>query len=299
MIKTKAISLFGRILAFGICMVTASVTLTAAGAPLTATSQSSLSSFTSIAKFVKGTLYTNPKYNTPKASGKSAFDFNKDGKKEAISFTYKYNDEDMGNLMLTVGSATVKLKPMYFDAIYYVDLDKSDKSVEIAVQMSAEDDDVYTDFYRYNGKLVKLGEVYGNIADNRKGMLFGDYNSGILTDGKGDLIPRFGAIQFVSPQILREYLTLRGNKLVDVKPNLSSALNKTYTVSGNSTPFFEPMSVLSKNFMPRCQTSDQITLKKGEKITIKSISSDFGNMYCMLVQLPNKKTGVLYYFLHP
>lgn len=274
------------------------------GSAVTGSTQSTakkpaLSSFTTIMKYVKKTFYVNPKFDTPKAAGKTTYDFNGDGKKESISFAYKFNDQDMGNLTLTVGSSTLKLKPMYFDGIYFVDLDKSDKSIEIAVQTSAEDDDVYTDFYRYNGKLEKLGELYGEMHDDIKSAPVAEYNSGILADGKGNFIPRFGAIQFVSPQILREYCTLKGSKITDINPDLSAALNKTYTLAGNSTPFFEQMGAMSKNFMPHCQDSDHIKLQKDGKITIKSISPSFGNLYCMFVQLQDKRTGVLYYYLHP
>ena len=78
--------------------------------------------------------------------------------------SFMINDKDY---MDVVENAEPQADEMDIERYYAVDLDISDKTVEIAVVFRGMDDDVYTLFLRYNGKRVtSLGEISDELFDN-------------------------------------------------------------------------------------------------------------------------------------
>lgn len=78
--------------------------------------------------------------------------------------SFMINDKDY---MDVIENAEPQADEMDIERYYAVDLDSSDKTVEIAVVFRGMDDDVYTLFLRYNGKRVtSLGEISDELFDN-------------------------------------------------------------------------------------------------------------------------------------
>ena len=78
--------------------------------------------------------------------------------------SFMINDKDY---MDVIENAEPQADEMDIERYYAVDLDISDKTVEIAVVFRGMDDDVYTLFLRYNGKRVtSLGEISDELFDN-------------------------------------------------------------------------------------------------------------------------------------
>lgn len=78
--------------------------------------------------------------------------------------SFMINDKDY---MDVIENAEPQADEMNIERYYAVDLDISDKTVEIAVVFRGMDDDVYTLFLRYNGKRVtSLGEISDELFDN-------------------------------------------------------------------------------------------------------------------------------------
>lgn len=90
----------------------------------------------------------------------SAEDISSDG----AGSSFMINDKDY---MDVIENAEPQADEMDIERYYAVDLDSSDKTVEIAVVFRGMDDDVYTLFLRYNGKRVtSLGEISDELFDN-------------------------------------------------------------------------------------------------------------------------------------
>ena len=78
--------------------------------------------------------------------------------------SFMINDKDY---MDVIENAEPQADEMDIERYYAVDLDISDKTVEIAVVFRGMDDDVYTLFLRYNGKRVtSVGEISDELFDN-------------------------------------------------------------------------------------------------------------------------------------
>ena len=78
--------------------------------------------------------------------------------------SFMINDKDY---MDVIENAEPQADEMDIERYYAVDLDSSDKTVEIAVVFRGMDDDVYTLFLRYNGKrMTSLGEISDELFDN-------------------------------------------------------------------------------------------------------------------------------------
>lgn len=259
-----------------------------------------LSEFTPLKKLVKATLYFDPKaeYDSSRTM-RGSYDFNGDGKPDAVALNFSSAPDTGKKSILSVGMQSVSLILYGVSGLYSVSLNGSDRT--LALVDYGMDNYVNTYFFRYDGKaLTQLGEIPGGIeTDAREGYNIPEYNFQILADGKGRLIPRFGVMRYVSPDLVLCAENFDGKAFTKVPVNLSGSLGKTYPLSMDITPFFQPGSTNVSNPLLSCDDKTKIALKKGQMITVLSVNPTSGALYCAGVQLANGKKGILYFFLHP
>lgn len=259
-----------------------------------------LSEFAPLKKLVKATLYLDPKaeYDSSRTM-RGSYDFNGDGKPDAVALNFSSAPDTGKESTLTVGNAKLSLDLCGTAGLYAVSLNGSDRT--LALVDYGMDNYVNTYFFRYDGKaLTQLGEIPGGIeTDPRDGYNIPEYNFQILADGKGRLIPRFGVMRYVSPDLVLCAEKYDGKAFTKVPVNLSGALGKTYPLSMDISPFFQPGTTNVANPLLSCDDKTKIALKKGQMITVLSVNPTSGALYCAGVQLANGKKGILYFFLHP
>lgn len=259
-----------------------------------------LSDFAPLKKLVKATLYFDPKveYDATRTM-RGSYDFNADGKPDTVTLNFASAPDTGKKSTLTVGSAKLSLDLCGTSGLYAVSLNGSDRT--LALVDYGMDNYVNTYFFRYDGKtLIQLGEIPGGIeADSRDGYNIPEYNFQILADGKGRLIPRFGVMSYVSPNLVLCAETFDGKAFTKLPVNLDGIVGKTYPLSMDITPFFQPGSTDVSNPSLNCDDKTKITLKKGQMITLFSVNPTSGALYASGVQLQNGKKGILYFFLHP
>ena len=259
-----------------------------------------LSDFAPLKKLVKATLYFDPKadYDASRTM-RGSYDFNADGKPDAVTLSFASAPDTGKKSKLTVGSASLTLDLCGTAGLYAVSLNGSDRT--LALVDYGMDNYVNTYFFRYNGKaLTQLGEIPGGIeADSRDGYNILEYNFQILADGKGRLIPRFGVMRYVSPNLILTAEKFDGKAFTKLPVPLDGAVGKSYPLAMDIKPFFQPGTTDVANPSLSCDDKTKITLKKGQMITLFSVNPTSGALYCSGVQLPNGKKGILYFFLHP
>ena len=259
-----------------------------------------LSDFAPLKKLVKATLYFDPKveYDASRTM-RGSYDFNADGKPDAVTLNFASEPDTGKKSTLTVGGAKLVLDLCGTSGLYAVSLNGSDRT--LAVVDYGMDNYVNTYFFRYDGKtLTKLGEIPGGIeTDSRDGYNIPEYNFQILADGRSRLIPRFGVMRYVSPNLVLCAEKFDGKEFTNLLVPLDGVLGKTYPLAMDITPFFQPGSTNVANPLLSCDDKTKIALKKGQMITIVSVNPTSGALYCSGVQLANGKKGILYFFLHP
>jgi hypothetical protein len=259
-----------------------------------------LSDFAPLKKLVKSTLYFDPKadYDTARTM-RGSYDFNADGKPDAVTLNFSSVPDTGKKSTLTVGGAKLTLDLCGTAGLYAVSLNGSDRT--LALVDYGMDNYVNTYFFRYDGKtLTQIGEISGSIeTDPRAGFDFPEYNLQILADGKGRLIPRFGVMRYLSPNLVLCAEKFDGKKFTKLPVPLDGALGKTYPLAMDITPFFQPGTTNVSNPLLSCDDKTKVTLKKGQMITLISVNPTSGALYCSGVQLANGKKGILYFFLHP
>ena len=259
-----------------------------------------LSDFAPLKKLVKATLYYDPKANYDTArTMRGSYDFNADGKPDAVTLNFASAPDTGKKSILSVGTQSIPLILYGVSGLYAVSLNGSDRT--LALVDYGMDNYVNTYFFRYDGKaLTQFGEIPGGIeTDSRDGYNIPEYNFQILADGKGRLIPRFGVMRYVSPDLVLCADQFDGKTIMKLPVNLSGALGKTYPLSMDITPFFQPGSTNVTNPLLSCDDKTKIALKKGQMITVLSVNPTSGALCCAGVQLANGKKGILYFFLHP
>ncbi len=233
---------------------------------------------------------------------KTAFDLNKDGKNDNIEIkTVSQSKTYAQKCTLTVNGKSITDYTFGFAGAYIVDINKDDNEIELAVEQESMSDDIYTYFYRYDGSLIELGDILGTVSTTLPegySEPIQEYNYFILTDGKGKLIPRFGLMQYISPNILLNGDELTGSKISPFKVNFTDVLNRSYTISMNTKPYLQQNKSDPDKLDFLYSKSEKINLQKGDGLTITQISTqEYNESAC--VKLSNGKQGILYYFLHP
>ncbi len=184
-------------------------------------------------------------------------DINYDGKADAVQLYCPYSSGGgFEKYALMIGDTKICID-QYGDELYLglADIDKSDKSVEIAVSVIGSSDMSTTSFFQYNGKsIIGLGTIDGFYGEFHTGRHFalGDVivdGSGIVrTQTRGDILHTWSYDD--------EY-TINNNKLQQVPKDLYF-MNYEVTVIKDLT--------LKKS---RTDANPGITLKVGEVVIIK------------------------------
>lgn len=259
-----------------------------------------LPDFVPLKKLVKATLYFDPKteYDSSRIMHGS-YDFNADGKPDAVTLDFASAPDTGKKSKLTVGGASLSLDLCGTAGLYAVSLNGNDRT--LALVDYGMDNYVYTYFFHYDGKaLTQFGEIPGGIeTDSRDGYNIPEYNFQILADGKGRLIPRFGVMRYVSPNLILSAEKFDGKTFTKLPVSLEGAVNKTYPLAMDITPFFQPGDTDVSRPSLSCDDKTKTPLKKGQRITLFSVNPTSGALFCSGVQLPNGKKGILYFFLHP
>jgi hypothetical protein len=259
-----------------------------------------LSDFAPLKKLVKATLYFDPKANYDATrTMRGSYDFDADGKPDAVALNFSSAPDTGKKSILTVGKQSVSLTLYGVSGLYAVSLNGSDRT--LALVDYGMDNYVDTYFFRYDGKaLTQLGKISGSIeTDPRAGFNFPEYNLQILADGKGRLIPRFGVMRYISPDLVLCTEKFDGKAFTKLPVSLNGAVGKTYPLAMDITPFFQPGSTNVSSPLLSCDDKTKITLKKGQMITLISVNPSSSELDCAAVQLSNGKKGILYFFLHP
>ncbi len=271
---------------------------------LPAENEISLSGFSSIKSYVKTTLFENVEGEIKNTAVKGSYDLNGDGKAENISVNFASLGNG-GKTTISVESSKCETDISSLAGVYAIDLDKSDKYTELAVVANQMDTDTEIMIYRYDGSLTLLGKVYGSLYDQPGyGYSLTAYNIGVLADGKGRLIPRRGVIRYIAPQIMLSVYEIENSQIAPVKLDFSKEQGISYTVTTEVRPYFEemPPNAQLEDPMPlslQFNDKDKITLKTGSIITFKAIKPTLDDSLCSIVELQDKRTGILYFFVHP
>ena len=259
-----------------------------------------LADFAPLKKLVKATLYCDPKADYDAARiMRGSYDFNADGQSDAVTLNFASAPDTGKKSILTVGKQSVSLILYGVSGLYAVSLNGNDRT--LALVDYGMDNYVDTYFFRYDGKtLTQLGKISGSMeTDSRAGFNFPEYNLQILADGKGRLIPRFGVMRYVSPNLVLCAEKFDGKAITKLPVSLKEAVGKTYPLAMDITPFFQPGSTNVSNPLLSCDDKTKITLKKGQMITLLDVNPSSSELDCAAVQLANGKKGLLYFFLHP
>jgi len=257
-----------------------------------------LSDFSPLKKYVVATLYCDLKATSTTSTIRGSFDFNGDGRKEAVTLDFSSEPDTGKKSTLTVGGTSISLSLCGVAGLYVVSPLGYDR--ELALVDYGMDNIVTTTFFRYNTQtLTQQIELAGGIeADSREGYNIPEYNFQILSDGqKGHLIPRFGVMRYVSPNVALAAVKFDGIAFSKIPVSLAGAVGKTYSLAMNAAPYFQEGSTDVSNPDLRCDDKDQIRLAKGQKITLLSINPSDADLACG-VRLANGRKGLLYFFLH-
>ena len=259
----------------------------------------SLADFSPLKKYVSATLYCNLKSQSEDRTVRGSYDFNADGKRDAVVLNFSSAPDTCKKSTLTVGGAHVSLILTGIAGIYAVNPGGCGK--ELALVDYGMDNTVTTYFFHYDGcSLSQLGQADGGIEpDSRAGYDIPEYNFQILADGHGRLISRFGVMRFVSPNVPLSVLRFGAARLAPVPVSLTTVVGRTFTLAMDVNPYFQEGSTDTASPEFLCEDKDKIRLSKGEKITFLSVNPSAQKMACAGVRLSNGKKGLLYFFLHP
>ena len=260
----------------------------------------SLSDFSPLKKYVVATLYCDLKVPSAPHTIRGSFDFNGDGRKEAVTLDFSSEPDTGKKSTLAVGGTSASLSLCGVAGLYVVSLLGYDR--ELALVDYGMDNIVTTTFFRYDTEtLTQQIELPGGIeADPREGYNIPEYNFQILSDGqKGHLIPRYGVMRYVSPNVALAAEKFDGIAFSKIPVSLSGSVGKTYSLAMNAAPYFQEGSTDVSNPELCCDDKDKIRLTKGQKITLLSINPSVGELACSGVRLADGRKGLLYFFLHP
>ena len=215
--------------------------------------------------------------------GEYKYDLNGDGKKDTIlvkrKITYD-NEDNIDDLYYSfrINGEEIEKLDAYTD-LYVVDLDKSDKTMEVILKYGYEGDSmgIYYAVYQLKGKNVKkLGEYY--VAEEMK------------VNQKGKMVARNHIDAAISPYIVNEYYELSKGKIKTIKTlvrNISKINFKTTKdATDDSTIMF---STSKKNIGENAKE-----IKKGTKFKILGSAFKQDGNTARYVKLSNGTKGYIY-----
>ena len=255
----------------------------------------------------KNSLDMDSFYNLKKHIIKDDFDLYRDEKDFLLSVEGKYDLNQDGELdkilanfaggkesLIEVNGHKIAVafdKPVDF---YLIDLIQDDGFIEIGVYDDGPSADPKTTFYRYSGKrLYKLATINTDIKD--KCTIY-PYYGNVLTDGKGKIIGPDHIAKFLSPNIVKGYYSIEGDRFKLKSIDYKKYLEDEYTFTSDFDAFFVEKNLETKiskkdlNFS--WDENEIVKFKRGERVKVILVGD-----FWYGVRLQDGRTGLLYFWI--
>lgn len=255
----------------------------------------------------KNSLDMDSFYNLKKHIIKDDFDLYRDEKDFLLSVEGKYDLNQDGELdkilanfaggkesLIEVNGHKIAVafdKPVDF---YLIDLIQDDGFIEIGVYDDGPSADPKTTFYRYSGKrLYKLATINTDIK--AKCTIY-PYYGNVLTDGKGKIIGPDHIANFLSPNIVKGYYSIEGDRFKLKSIDYKKYLEDEYTFTSDFDAFFVEKNLETKiskkdlNFS--WDENEIVKFKRGERVKVILVGD-----FWYGVRLQDGRTGLLYFWI--
>lgn len=233
-------------------------------------------------------LYRDEKDFLLSVEGK--YDLNQDGELDKILANFAGGKESL--IEVNGHKITVALdKPVDF---YLIDLIQDDGFIEIGVYDDGPSANPKTTFYRYSGKrLYKLATINTDIK--AKCTIY-PYYGNVLTDGKGKIIGPDHIAKFLSPNIVKGYYSIEGDRFKLKSIDYKKYLEDEYTFTSDFDAFFVEKNLETKiskkdlNFS--WDENEIVKFKRGERVKVILVGD-----FWYGVRLQDGRTGLLYFWI--
>lgn len=233
-------------------------------------------------------LYRDEKDFLLSVEGK--YDLNQDGELDKILASFAGGKESL--IEVNGHKITVALdKPVDF---YLIDLIQDDGFIELAMYDDGPSADPKTTFYRYSGKrLYKLATINTDIK--AKCTIY-PYYGNVLTDGKGKIIGPDHIAKFLSPNIVKGYYSIEGDRFKLKSIDYKKYLEDEYTFTSDFDAFFVEKNLETKiskkdlNFS--WDENEIVKFKRGERVKVILVGD-----FWYGVRLQDGRTGLLYFWI--
>lgn len=233
-------------------------------------------------------LYRDEKDFLLSVEGK--YDLNQDGELDKILASFAGGKESL--IEVNGHKITVALdKPVDF---YLIDLIQDDGFIEIGVYDDGPSANPKTTFYRYSGKrLYKLATINTDIK--AKCTIY-PYYGNVLTDGKGKIIGPDHIAKFLSPNIVKGYYSIEGDRFKLKSIDYKKYLEDEYTFTSDFDAFFVEKNLETKiskkdlNFS--WDENEIVKFKRGERVKVILVGD-----FWYGVRLQDGRTGLLYFWI--
>ena len=255
----------------------------------------------------KNSLDMDSFYNLKKHIIKDDFDLYRDEKDFLLSVEGKYDLNQDGELdkilanfaggkesLIEVNGHKIAVafdKPVDF---YLIDLIQDDGFIELAMYDDGPSADPKTTFYRYSGKrLYKLATINTDIK--AKCTIY-PYYGNVLTDGKGKIIGPDHIAKFLSPNIVKGYYSIEGDRFKLKSIDYKKYLEDEYTFTSDFDAFFVEKNLETKiskkdlNFS--WDENEIVKFKRGERVKVILVGD-----FWFGVRLQDGRTGLLYFWI--
>lgn len=255
----------------------------------------------------KNSLDMDSFYNLKKHIIKDDFDLYRDEKDFLLSVEGKYDLNQDGELdkilanfaggkesLIEVNGHKIAVafdKPVDF---YLIDLIQDDGFIELAMYDDGPSADPKTTFYRYSGKrLYKLATINTDIK--AKCTIY-PYYGNVLTDGKGKIIGPDHIANFLSPNIVKGYYSIEGDRFKLKSIDYKKYLEDEYTFTSDFDAFFVEKNLETKiskkdlNFS--WDENEIVKFKRGERVKVILVGD-----FWYGVRLQDGRTGLLYFWI--
>ncbi len=255
----------------------------------------------------KNNLDMDSFYNLKKHIIKDDFDLYRDEKDFLLSVEGKYDLNQDGELdkilanfaggkesLIEVNGHKIAVafdKPVDF---YLIDLIQDDGFIELAMYDDGPSADPKTTFYRYSGKrLYKLATINTDIK--AKCTIY-PYYGNVLTDGKGKIIGPDHIAKFLSPNIVKGYYSIEGDRFKLKSIDYKKYLEDEYTFTSDFDAFFVEKNLETKiskkdlNFS--WDENEIVKFKRGERVKVILVGD-----FWYGVRLQDGRTGLLYFWI--
>ncbi len=255
----------------------------------------------------KNSLDMDSFYNLKKHIIKDDFDLYRDEKDFLLSVEGKYDlnqDGELDKILASFAGGKESLievnghkiavafdKPVDF---YLIDLIQDDGFIELAIYEDGPSADPKTTFYRYSGKrLYKLATINTDIK--AKCTIY-PYYGNVLTDGKGKIIGPDHIAKFLSPNIVKGYYSIEGDRFKLKSIDYKKYLEDEYTFTSDFDAFFVEKNLETKiskkdlNFS--WDENEIVKFKRGERVKVILVGD-----FWYGVRLQDGRTGLLYFWI--